>query len=164
VPNEELSKLIGKNTSIAVYKVESGAIRRFTEAVGDFNSAFRDEELARQTPAGVIIAPPGFFGWPIKNTENRALLVEFPQEMIAELEKNGYSMATAIDAAIEYDYNLPVCAGDTLNVTSTLKDIRERVSKAGKLVIFVMETVYSRQNSELVATTRATYLLRGNIS
>lgn len=157
---EQVSNLIGKPGGVTMFEVEKGAIRRFAEAVGDPNPVYRDEEYARKSRYGTIIAPPGFFGWPTQPATGSALLVDFQPELIEAMAKEGYSLASALDAGIEYDFHQPLRAGDTLAATTALKDLRERTGRTGKMVIFIMETSYINQHGNLVASARATYILR----
>jgi len=75
---DEIKKLIGTSGTVKYYEVEKGAIRRFAEAVNDANPLFQDEEYARKSQYGTIIAPPGFFGWPLKQTRGSPLVVDIP--------------------------------------------------------------------------------------
>jgi len=154
---EEISRLIGKNTGVVVYEVERGAIRRFADAAGDMNPLYRDDELARESGYETIITPPGFFGWPVKTNNGSALLVAFPPELVQALENAGYPLSSALDAGIEYEYFMPVKAGDRLSVVSTVKNLRER---GGKMVFFTMENVYTNETGARVATSQAQYVLR----
>ena len=160
---EEISRLIGKSTGITIYEVEKGAIRRFADAVGDMNPLYRDDEIARKSIYGSIIAPPGFFGWPTKKAVESALLVDFPPELISTLEKESYPLSSALDGSIEYEFFLPVRSGDALAAVSKVKDLRERSGHSGKLVFFTMETAYVNQSGDRVAISQAQYILR-NIS
>ncbi|MDP2919134.1 MAG: MaoC family dehydratase N-terminal domain-containing protein [Dehalococcoidia bacterium] len=157
---EELNRIIGKNVGVRLFEVEKGAIRRFADAVADPNPLFRDEEYARQSRYGGIIASPGFFGWPLKQTMGAPLVIEFPADLMEPLAKSGYMLASALDGGIEYDFFLPVRAGDTLTATGSIKDIRERAGRAGKMCFIILETVYYNQNGALVARARATTILR----
>jgi len=157
---EEISRLIGKSTGITIYEVEKGAIHRFADAVGDMNPLYHDDEFARKSAHGSIIAPPGFFGWPNKKTVTSALLVDFPSELITTLEQDGYSLASALDGGIEYEYFMPVKVGDVLASVSSVKDIRERTGRKGKLVFFTMETVYINRHGCKVASCQAQYILQ----
>ena len=58
---EEVTKLIGKAGEVRVFQVEKGAIERFADAADDQNPLYYDEEYARNSRYGSIIAPPGFF-------------------------------------------------------------------------------------------------------
>lgn len=157
---EEISQVIGKSGGVRVFEVEKGAIRRFADAVGDANPLFRDEEYARNSRFGGIIAPPGFFGWPLKVPMNSPLVVEFPVAIGEVLAKSGYSMATALDGGMEYDLLLPVRPGDVLSAVTAAKDIRERTGRGGKMCFIVIETTYTNQNGAVVARARATTILR----
>lgn len=157
---EELNRIVGKHIGVRLFEVEKGAIRRFADAVADPNPLFRDEEHARKSPYGGIIAPPGFFGWPLKQFMGAPLVIEFPMDLMEPLSKSGYMMASALDGGIEYDLFLPVRAGDTLTASGSVKDIRERAGKAGKMCFIVLETVYYNQSGALVAKARATTILR----
>ena len=57
---ERLRQRIGTETPRTITEVEKGAIRRFADAIGDSNPLYRDEQYARRTRFGGIIAPPTF--------------------------------------------------------------------------------------------------------
>jgi acyl dehydratase len=157
--SDEISQVIGKNVGVRIFEVEKGAIRRFADAVGDSSPLFRDEEYARKSPYGSIIAPPGFFGWPTKHPMGSPLVIDFPDEVMQPLMKSGYQAATALDGGMEYDFILPVYAGDTLVSSTVVKDMRERLGRTGKMAFIILETTYLNQNGALVAKARATTIL-----
>ena len=147
---EEVARFIGQTTS-TTYEVEKGAIARFAEAVGDPNPLYWDEEYAVKSRFGSIIAPPGFFGWPVKQRG------EPPNDLVALvslLSKAGYGRI--LDGGIEWEFFRPVRAGDRLTVTSVIKNIVERSGKTGKVVFLFREITYANQNGETVATARQT--------
>ena len=147
---EDIARFIGQTTSL-VYEVEKGAIARFAGAVGETNPLYYDEEYARKSRYGAIIAPPGFFGWPEGQTgDSSANLVT----LISALSKAGYRRI--LDGGIDYEFSRPVRAGERLTVTTTIKNIMERTGKAGKIVFMVRETTYTNQNGELAVKTRQT--------
>jgi acyl dehydratase len=161
---EEITKAIGKSFAVRIFDVEKGAIRRFADAIDDSNPLYRDDEYAKNSYHGTVIAPPGFFGWPVKNTQGATLIITFPEELMESLVKAGYPKESLLDGGIEYDFYLPVRAGDILSAVDTLKDARERTGKSGKLCIIIIETTYLNQNGDLVAKATATYLLRAPAS
>ena len=55
---EEVAKFIGAGTGVVVFEVEKGAIKKFADAVDDGNPLYWDEEYAKNTKYGSIIAPP----------------------------------------------------------------------------------------------------------
>ena len=60
VVSEELQSLLNVPFGPEVYEIEKGMIRRFVRAVGDSNPLWQDEESAKKTSYGGIIAPPTF--------------------------------------------------------------------------------------------------------
>ncbi len=151
---EELSKFVGKASQVRVFEVEKGSIRRFAEAVGEANPLYRNEEHARASAYGGIIAPPGFFGWPARPTGEATLVDESYLELMAALTAQGYSRV--LDGGIEYDFFAPVRAGDTLAASTVIKDIRERSG-----IAFVRtETTYVNQRGDTVATALQTVIHR----
>ena len=156
--SEEAKNFIGKDTDIKTFEVEKGAIRRFADAVDDPNPLYWDEDYARKSRYGAIIAPPGFFGWPGKQVRGSALNIDIPAELLTALEQAGYLQANALDAGIEYEFHLPVRAGDILSVTTTVNNIRERSG----MVFIILTTSYRHQNRDLAATAQATVILRSN--
>ncbi|MDP6550343.1 MAG: MaoC family dehydratase N-terminal domain-containing protein, partial [Dehalococcoidia bacterium] len=57
---EMRQQAIGAESPPIYLEVEKGAIIRFAEAIGDDNHLFSDEEAARQSQYGGLIAPPTF--------------------------------------------------------------------------------------------------------
>ncbi len=157
---EEVTRFIGKSGDVRIFEVERGAIKKFADAVDDQNPLYWDDEHARNSRYGSIIAPPGFFGWPTKWAKGSTFVITVEDKIDARaaLAKAGYSRG--IDGGMEYDFFQPVRAGDTLAAQSTIKDIIEREGKAGKLVFVITETIYTNQNGALVAKARATSINR----
>lgn len=163
---EEITEFIGKSIGTVVCEVEKGSIKRFADAVGETNPLYWDEKYAEKTRYGSIIAPPGFFGWPVKlprgMTFQRPTDISDPPEVTenlrAALAKAGFWRV--VDGGIEYEFFQPVCAGDVLTAKSIIKDIVGREGKTGKMAFMVMETAYHNQNNELAAMARATAIYR----
>ncbi|MCX6003943.1 MAG: MaoC family dehydratase N-terminal domain-containing protein [Chloroflexi bacterium] len=157
---EEIRNLIGKSTSAKTYEIEKGAIRRFADAVGDPNPLYRDEEYARNSRYGSVIAPPGFFGWPVEQDRDSAIIIDIPPELVTVLGQAGYPFSSVVDGGIEYEFFLPIRAGDVLTAKTTVRNIRERAGSTGSIVLIILETTYLNQNSNLVTTAQVTAILR----
>jgi acyl dehydratase len=158
--SEEINKQVGRNSGVRIFEVEKGAIRRFADAVDDQNPLYKDEEYARNSKYGAIIAPPGFFGWPLKQARGSALAIDIPDNLVVALEQAGYPLSSALDGGIEYEFFLPVRAGDVLAATTTVHNLRERIGSTGGMVFIILETDYRNQNGDLVTKQQATLILR----
>lgn len=151
---EEVAKLIGKVGDTAILEVEKGAIKKLADAVGDSNPLYWDDEYARASRYGSIIAPPGFFGWPVKWKGNMPLLLPLRREVVDTIANAGYSRI--LDAGIEYDFFHPVYAGDILAAVPKVISVSERETKGGKMLFSVIEITYLNRNADVVAKARQT--------
>lgn len=151
---DKITSLIGQMSPPAVLKVEPGAITRYADAIDDPNPLYRDVEYARKSRYGEIICPPGFLGWPIKGggLEAGALMAK----VLGAVFESG--MMRILDGGVEFDFYIPVRAGDTLVVYGQFIDARERVGRSGKMLFLTMEQTYLNQNGDIVAKARNTLI------
>ena len=157
---EEIKKLIGTSGSPKFYEVEKGAIRRFADAVGDDSPLYHDEEYARKSKYGSIIAPPGFFGWPLDQAGNSPLAVDIPPELESAFEQAGYPLSLVLDGGMEYEFFLPVRAGDVLSAVTIVRNLRERSNETGSIIVSFLDTTYHNQDGELVAKQQLMFVRR----
>ena len=155
---DEVKQFIGKSTGVRIFEVERGAIRRFADAVDDPNPLYRDDEYARNSRYGSIIAPPGFFGWPSRQPRGAPLTSEFVAGLGEALANAGFPRV--LDGGMEYEFFQPVRAGDILAASTVVKDIIGREGRSGKMAFVIMETTYVNQNGDVVAKARSTSIHR----
>jgi acyl dehydratase len=161
LPSEELSRFIGQAVDTSVFEVEREPIRRFADAVGDLNPLYWDEEYARKSRFGSIIAPPGFISslwfsgrstkWGPKERPSEAL---GPPALMEALVRAGYKRI--LDTGIDYEFFEPVKAGDTIRLECVVKDIMERRSKDATVAFLITETSYTNQDGKPVARAKST--------
>jgi len=156
--SEEVKQFIGKADPPIIRHVEKGAIRRYAEAVGNDNPLYQDDEYARRSLYGSIIAPPGFFGWPTKTPCSCTGLADIVGELQAALARGGFPRI--LDGGISYDFFLPVRAGDILIVSPKVTGLSEKEGKGGTMIICNFETTYTNQNGDLVAKANQTFIAR----
>ncbi len=163
---KEVAELIGQSLGTRIFEVEKGAIRKFADAVDDRNPLYWDEEYARNSRYGLIIAPPGFFGWPIRWVRGSTFIM-FPSsdepvgaivDSRAVLVEAGYGRV--LDGGIDYEFFATIRAGDTLTAASKIESIVEREGRSGKMIFVYTETTYTNQNGELVTRARASSIHR----
>lgn len=150
---ESLKQYIGKVDPPTIKEVEKGAIRRYAEAVGDPNPLYCDDEYAKKSRYGSIIAPPGFFGWATRPMSASEGLIGLMEALIV----GGF--AGILDGGMAYDFYLPVRAGDTLVASPKVKDVTEKEGKT-RMMIVRFETTYFNQNGDLVARSYHTLIGR----
>lgn len=156
--SEEVKQFIGKADPPIVRHVERGAIKRYAEAVGNDNPLYQDDEYARRSLYGSIIAPPGFFGWPTKTPCSCTGLADIVGELQAALARGGFPRI--LDGGISYDFFLPVRAGDILIASPKVTGLSEKEGKGGTMIICNFETTYTNQNGNLVAKANQTFIAR----
>ncbi len=139
IVTDEVKKLIGAESQPLTFEIERGAIRRFAEAIDDPNPLFNDEQAARRTRFGGMIAPPTFM---------RSLGIEFLEVKVPANR--------ALDGGSEWEYFVPVRPGDRITVVSKVADIRETEGRLGPMVFIVAETRYTNQSGELCVIQRTT--------
>ena len=148
---ENIIKLIGKQFGEVVFDIEKEPVKRFADAVGETNPLYYDAEYARNSVYGGIIAPPGFISAPWywdtaeSNSGTPDTEISGLTDVILALTNAGYTQV--IDSGIDYEFFLPVCVGDTITSTSTVKDIVERGIGDEKAVFLFTETTYTNRNN-----------------
>jgi len=152
----EIKKFIGRAGRQLTMEVEKGPIRRFADAVADPNPLYRDEEYARKSRYGAIIAPPGFYGWPIQGGDLRAGL-DIRKEITNFLTDRGYQRL--IEKDIEFEFMLPVYAGDRLIALPRIADVHYRQGKTGGRFSIVIEIDFTKQKAQPVARMRQTLVI-----
>ena len=151
---EELKKKIGTEAEPITFEIEKGLIRRFVEAVGDTNPLWQDEEHAKKTKYGGIIAPPFLL------CAAMTLHPHPPEPKKVPLMVPGVLMPRehALDGGGEWEFFLPLKLGDTVTSCTRLANVFEREGKAGKMLFFVYETTYTNQRDEVIARSSSTLI------
>ena len=140
IPPEVMDQ-VGLELPEKVFEVEKGALQRFGEAVGDMNPLYHNEEYARQSRYGAIIAPPTF--------------VVTMTMGLAEYYRWDFGRV-GIHGGEEYEYLRPIKAGDTITCKTRVADIYEKEGKRGKMAFMVLESLLENQDGDLVASIKRT--------
>jgi acyl dehydratase len=154
--SKDVLAMIGTE-KIRRYEVTKRDIKRFAQAIGETNPIHFDEDYAKSSKYGTIIAPPLFcqmFTYedvPIEKLPNDGSPIEIDVPIPAQRTVGGAS---------SYEIYQPVMAGDHITAKSTLKDIFTKEGRSGELYFIVVETKFSNQKNEPVAKETATYIKR----
>ena len=136
------------------FEVEKGMIRRFAIAIGDPNPIYFDEEFARKTIYGGIIAPHTFlFEW--NHHRHSVLSPEERRSLFKELNPQ----PRFLRGGNEYEIFQPVRPGDIITSKSRLTEVYEKLGKSGPLIFAICEDEYYNQRAEFLGKNRDTYIL-----
>ncbi|WP_042351983.1 MaoC family dehydratase N-terminal domain-containing protein [Bacillus massiliigorillae] len=143
----ELDKsLIGLTGPQFIFEVEKRHIRQFAEAIGDPNPLYVDEEYAKSTVYGGIIAPPSF---PVAIGADSGQGIDLPLD---------YSRM--LHGEQEFIYNRPIRLGDRLYCQMKVTNVYEREGKSGTMQFLVMDTEMKDEAGELVVINRTNIIYR----
>ena len=137
---------VGRSAPPTLNEVEKGAIRRFAEAIGDFNPVYYDEEYARAAGYPTVVAPPTFPACFHSSADLRELL--------------GVGIKSLLHAEQSFEYERPILAGDRIFVSTRVADITERTGPSGRMDVAVMEDEGRDEEGNLVFRARRTLVVR----
>lgn len=138
---------IGRASPPTLNEVEKGAIRRFAEALGDYNPIYYDEEYARASGYPTIVAPPTFPASFHSAADLRELL--------------GVGIKSLLHAEQTFEYDRPIFAGDRIYVATRVSDVMERTGPTGgKMDVAVIEDEGRDEEGAVVFRARRTLIIR----
>jgi len=141
VITDEMRAAINVESEPLVNDVEAGAIKKFARAIGDTNPLFNDDEAARKSRYGGLIAPPTFLRSMNSGPSKVSVQSPYPANL---------------DGGSEWEYFEPVRPGDRITVTTYLAGVHERPGRLGNMLFMVRETKYVNQFDTVVAIQRTT--------
>ncbi len=141
VITQEMRDIVGVESDPITSDVEQGAIIKFARAIGDSNPIYNDEEAARNSRHGGIVAPPTF-------------LRSMRSPQIRDTYETPFS--ANLDGGSEWTYFESVRPGDRISVTTKIADFNERSGRLGKMLFTIRQTTYTNQFGKVVAIQRST--------
>ncbi len=112
-------------------------IKTFCECLGETNPLFTDEEAARKGPYGGLVAPPSFS---VTFRNGRHFFSSVPR-----FGRGGF------DAGKDVDFVAPIRPGDSIRLTSYVKEIYEKTGRSGSMVFVVVRSTLRNQRNDVVA-------------
>ena len=153
---EKLQAMVGEEAGPfeAPNAVNEAMIRHWCEAMEDGNPLYSDEEYAKKSKYGGIIAPPQMVQaycmpplWPKK---------EMPDPLakaVQMMHEAGYHGVVATTTSQEYFH--PMCPGDRLSYKIQLVSVSpEKTTRLGTGHFITTTNYYYNQRDELVGTTQ----------
>jgi acyl dehydratase len=138
---------IGKRYPAVSYEVGAEKIREYARAIGAANPVHHDREAARAEGFRDVVAPPMFCVVYSAAALGPAI---FDPEV-------GINYATMLHGAQEFVWGEPVCAGDEIVTTLTVKDVSERAGMG----FYILESISENQDGDQVVRGTWTEIVRG---
>lgn len=151
---EVMQEWVGQEMGPFTCEVDKGMMMKVPWAVDDPNPLWRDEEYARQTRYGGLIASPCFveflrfrgmsdYGGPTTPTTPRRALPGSPANVVG---------------GEEVEFFRPIRPGDTITIRRQTSAVKKRFSSTlqREVVIETLEQTFSNQFGEVVATHKST--------
>ena len=121
--------LIGKETPTVVAEVLAEETIPFAKALGDLNPLYVDEEAAKKSRYGGLLAPPTF---PVTLAAGN-----MDPDLFFEL---GLNFASIVHGEQEFEYFKPLKVGQKIRIEGRVADITEKQGRSGILDVVVLET------------------------
>lgn len=147
--------------AVGKFPIEASHIMMFARAVGDANEIYDDEDYAKNTEPGSIIAPPTFVQASAQFDPDYRLRPKIGQAWFGSgKDPTGVPPDTnggggGLHAEQHYEYHRHIKPGDVLAATVKPGETWEKQGRrSGKLIFTETITEYRDQNGELVITAR----------
>ena len=134
---------VGRSSKPVKNRVEREAVRRFAEAIADPSPLYADEEAAKRSRHGRLLAPPTF---PRTFDYGRIEGLELPA-------------AGLIHGEFRVSYERPILVGDELLCRLKLKDSYDKEGRRGLLGFLVFERAGEDPRGNRVFTTNDTVIV-----
>ena len=156
----EARAFIGRTLTKGPNLVTKRDIRRWAYAIGDSNPMWLDDDVAKGTHYGSVVAPPFFF-----------TAFHLEEEPLEELEASGLGrkmglrmevpvpgFVGAVAGGREVWFGEPIRPGDEITVEQKIVDIYEKQGRSGPMVFIIDEWTYTNQRGEVLVRSRETLI------
>jgi len=149
----DIKAMVGLETNLPnLESIDKTTIIRYVQAISDLNPLYIDEEYAKETDYGGIIAPLTF----IFDVIPAATEIGDDGRDVTRIALPGFKVARGGN---EYQFLEPARPGDVIMRRRKIVDVFERDSKkVGKIIFIVYDTTYSNQDARVLGINRETLL------
>ena len=134
-------ELVGQESHSETVRIEAGAIAKFARSIGETNPLYFDEEYAKTTRHGGIIAPPTYPSCLIM-TVVTAIKGEVPE----------LSRVLHTDDIVENF--VPMRPGDLITSKARYAEVFQRQGRDGPMLFQAVDVTQTNQHGQKAATVR----------
>lgn len=142
-------KFIGKKYPPVEYEIGKEKIKEFALATGDENPLYLDDDYAKDSKFGEIIAPPMF----------AVVYAKEPVKSMLLDPELGLNLIMLVHGEEEFEFLEIVRPGDVITTEGWIGNVYEKEEK--KLDFLIYETVSSNQEGKIVCKVKWTFVIRG---
>jgi acyl dehydratase len=117
--------------------VTAEMVQDFSKAIGESGPLYTDADAAAKGPYGDIVAPPSYA---VTFRNGRHFFEHIPR-----FGRQGF------DAGKDVEFVTPIRPGDTIALSSHVKEIYEKTGRTGSMVFVIVRSTLKNQNGEVVA-------------
>ena len=117
--------------------VTAETVANFCAAIGETNPLHTDPEAAKKGPFGTLTAPPSF-----------AVTFRNGRHFFEHIPRYGRQ---GFDAGKDVEFVAPIKPGDSITLSSAVKEIYEKTGRTGSMVFVIVRSTLKNQNGEVVA-------------
>jgi len=136
-------QFVGARSEAVANRAERGAVRRFAEAIGDLNPLYSDEDAAKHSRYGRMIAPPTF---PITFDYGEIPGLALPP-------------AGLIHGQQSFDYTRPLYVDEAVSCYRELESSYDRRGGLGLMTFLVFKSMGADEAGATIYTMSATLIV-----
>lgn len=157
---EEIRSWIGRETPPWTIEVTRRDVARFAVATDDPNPLYVNEDYAKHSRYGGLIAPPLFYMAPLTEPVPETELRPDGLPFEGKFPVPPTPLPRLMDGGTEVEFLLPIRVGDVLTGRSKITDIYQKDGRSGPLIFVQREITFTNQNDELVLMEKSATILR----
>ena len=157
---DEIRSWVGRETPPWTIEVSRLDVQRFAVATDDLNPLYLDEEKARQSRYGGLIAPPLFYMAPLTEPKPESELRPDGLPYEGKFPIPPTPLPRLMDGGTDIEFFQPIRVGDVLTGRSKITDIYQKDGRSGSLIFVVRETTFTNQRGEIVLVEKGASILR----
>ncbi len=137
---------LGVEHHIGTFHITREMILEFAQSTAETNPLYSDEEQAKASKYGSLIAPPTLCNIFVDGLRRPDIKLTYGDV--------GLFASQAIENVG------PIRPGDTLEAKTHLKDVYEKTGRSGKMVFVVWETSFTNQDGDTTVLVRDSFVRR----
>jgi hydroxyacyl-ACP dehydratase HTD2-like protein with hotdog domain len=157
---DQIRSWIGRETSPWTIEVSRLDVQRFAVATDDLNPLYLDEEKAKQSVYGGLIAPPLFYMAPLTEPKPESELRPDGLPYEGKFPIPPTPLPRLMDGGTEIEFFQPIRVGDVLTGRSKIVDLYQKEGRSGPLIFVVRETTFTNQQGAIVLIEKGASILR----